>query len=134
VSAPAAAGEAADDRTARVALSLLAAGRIAIGAGIWLAPRPALRALGFGEPGPAAVTLARIAGTRDLVIGARQAAARGRGEAHAATLAAALSDAGDTVAFALAVAAGDRLAGVRGIAAALPATIAGLWLARRLQE
>jgi hypothetical protein len=122
-----------DDPTARIALSLLAAGRIAIGAGIWLAPRPALRALGFGDPGPAALTLARIAGTRDLVIGTRQAAARDRDEARAATLAAAVSDAGDTVAFAFAIAAGDRLAGIRGIAAALPATAAGLWLARRLR-
>jgi hypothetical protein len=51
---------------------------------------------------------------------------------RAATLANALADAGDTAAFALALGTEDRTAGVRGIAAALPAMAAGIWVAWRL--
>ena len=52
---------------------LLAGGRIAIGAGLWFAPRFTLRALGFTKQDDPAIAVARIAGTRDLVLGAWQA-------------------------------------------------------------
>jgi hypothetical protein len=50
----------------------LGAGRLLIGAALWFAPRPTLSALGFPPLDPPAVTLARVAATRDLVLGAWQ--------------------------------------------------------------
>ena len=49
-----------------------------------------------------------------------------------ATLANAAADAGDAVAFAFAMGSDERTAGSRGIAAALPAALAGIWVAWRL--
>jgi hypothetical protein len=49
-----------------------------------------------------------------------------------ATVANATADAGDAVAFAIALGTEERTAGMRGIAAALPATAAGIWVAWRL--
>ena len=52
------------------AFSLISsAGRAAIGLGLLTAPGPALRALGFSETNSATVTVGRIAGVRDLVLG-----------------------------------------------------------------
>jgi hypothetical protein len=111
----------------------LAAGRLAIGAGLWLAPALSARLLGFGEVDARALTLARIAATRDLVIGGWQLSALDDPPClRSATAAAAIADGGDAVAFALAMRSSDRetrRAGVRGLAAAVPATIAGIALA-----
>jgi len=126
---------AAPEPTERVAAIALAGGRIAIGAGLWVAPRPTLRALGFAEPDAQALTVARIAGTRDLVLGAWQTTTLGDRERLArATVAAAACDAGDALAFALALGAGERRAGLRGLAGAVPATALGLGLARALRR
>ena len=106
---------AAPEPTERLAAIALAGGRIAIGAGLWVAPRPTLRALGFAEPDAQALTVARIAGTRDLVLGAWQTTTLGDRERLArATAAVAACDAGDALAFALALGAGN---GGRGCAA-----------------
>ena len=52
------------------AFSLIsAAGRMAIGLGLLVAPEPALRALGFSDPSAATKAVARIAGVRDFVLG-----------------------------------------------------------------
>jgi hypothetical protein len=111
----------------------LAAGRLAIGAGLWLAPALSARLLGFGEIDSRAITLARVAATRDLVIGCWQLSSLDDPERlRAASIAAAVADAGDALAFALAVHADDsaaRRAGLRGIAAAAPAATAGAWVA-----
>jgi hypothetical protein len=108
-------------------------GRVAIGVGVLAAPEPALRLLGFVEVNPATAAVGRIAGIRDLVLGAvTLAALEDRARLRAATLANATADAGDTLAFALALGGGERTAGGRGLAAALPATVAGLWTAWRL--
>jgi len=121
--------------TERLAAMALAGGRLAIGAGIWLAPRPTLRALGFAEPASQTMTLARIAGTRDLVLGGWQLASISDPERlGGATRAVAACDAGDALAFALLLAAGERRAGLRGLAGAIPATALGLWLGRRLRR
>jgi hypothetical protein len=124
-----------DDRLARLIAVALAGGRLAIGAGIWLAPRFVARSLGFGEPGAAALALGRIAATRDLVLGTWQARALDdRDEMRRATRATVLADAGDALTFALALRDDEgRTAGIRGLAGALPATLAGLWLIRRLR-
>jgi len=114
--------------------SLISAiGRIAIGLGMLAAPEPALRALGFSEVSPATVAVSRIAGVRDLVLGAvTLAALEDAGRLRVATLANAVADAGDTGAFALAIRAEEGTAGLRGVATALPATLAGIWVAWRL--
>jgi hypothetical protein len=114
----------------------LAAGRIAIGAGLWLAPRLSSRLLGFGEPDPRTLALSRIAGTRDLVLGGLQLSAlEDRKRLSRITAAVAACDAGDTVAFALAIGnRSTRAAGIRGVVGAAFATAAGAWLAGQLGD
>ena len=110
------------------------AGRAAIGLGLLTAPEPALRALGFSETtSSATVTVGRIAGVRDLVLGlVTLAALEDPDRLRLATLANAAADAGDAVAFGFAMRSEERTAGNRGIAAALPAALAGIWVAWRL--
>jgi len=118
------------DDTERLVAIGLAAGRIAIGAGIWLAPGLAGRALGFERLDGAALALGRIAATRDLILGGWQLGSLGdREQLRRATTAVALADAGDTLTFAL---ARNTEAGRRGLAGAAPAALAGLWLRQRL--
>jgi hypothetical protein len=108
-------------------------GRAAIGVGMLAAPELSLRALGLTEVRPATVMVSRIAGIRDLVLGvATLAALEDRDRLRAATLASAVADAGDTFAFGLALGTTERTAGARGIAAALPAAVAGAWTVWRL--
>lgn len=116
------------------ALSLASAlGRLAIGAGMVAAPARTLRALGFSEAGSATITIGRLAGFRDLVLGAVTLTSLNRPDAlRAASLANAGADGGDVIAFAIAFGGGERTAAIRGIAAALPAAIAGIWVAGRL--
>jgi hypothetical protein len=119
----------------RTAALGLAAGRMAIGAGLWLAPGLTLRALGFSRPDDRAVAVARIAGTRDMVLGAWQATTLGsRDRLARATTAVAACDAGDSLTFALLLGTDERRAGLRGVAAAVPATIVGFALASRLRS
>jgi hypothetical protein len=97
------------------------------------APELALRALGFSEVSTATKAVARIAGIRDLVLGAVTLAALDDPDRlRIATVANATADAGDSAAFAIAMRSDERTAGLRGVAAALPATAAGLWTAWRL--
>jgi hypothetical protein len=106
---------------------------MAIGTALLVGPETSLRALGFADTSAATVAVARIAGIRDFVLGGvTLAALADRERLLSATVANATADAGDTVAFALAAAAGERGAGLRGLAAAIPATLAGIWVARRL--
>jgi len=116
------------------AISLISsAGRAAIGLGLLTAPKPALRALGFSETTSATVTVGRIAGVRDLVLGlVTLAALENPQRLRLATFANAAADAGDALTFALAMGTEERTAGSRGIAAALPAALAGVWVAWRL--
>jgi hypothetical protein len=110
-----------------------AAGRIAIGLGMLAAPEQAMRALGFSQVSPATVAIARIAGIRDLVLGGvTLAALDDRDRLRTATIGNATADAGDSLAFAMAIGADERTAGIRGVATAVPATLAGLWVAWRL--
>lgn len=113
----------------------LAAGRLAIGASLWLAPRQALSALGFGEADDRAVALARIAASRDLVLGLWQLASLDDpGALRRASVAVAAADGGDAVAFALVLRSAEpRRAALRGLAGAVPATIAGAWLTWQLR-
>jgi len=112
----------------------LASGRLAIGAGLWAAPQQAGRLLGFDALQGPALALARIAASRDLVLGAWQLASLNDRQAlRRATVGVAAADAGDAATFALALSdRRTRLAGVRGLPAAAAATAAGAWLVARL--
>jgi hypothetical protein len=110
-------------------------GRMAIGAGLALAPRRALAALGFPDASPGMVAVSRIAGGRDIVLGAATFAALGDArDLRRASLACAAVDGGDAASFAALLGEGEevRVAAIRGLAAAVPAALAGLWVARRL--
>ena len=110
--------------------ALLAYARIGIGASVWLAPRGSMRALGFDPENPQVMALARLAGTRDLTLGAGAAATLGDPQAAATMLRAnAAVDALDSVAFAIALARRrgiDRAALIGTLSAA---AAAGLGLA-----
>jgi hypothetical protein len=116
--------------------AFLAAGRIAIGAGIWAAPALAARGLGMAKWDGEALALARLAATRDLLLGAWLAAElRDGGKPFAPTVALTACDAGDALTFALlAGRGGDAVKpGLQGLAAAGPATALGAWLINRLR-
>jgi hypothetical protein len=127
----------ADAADVRLLSTVLGGGRVAIGLGLAVAPRMTLNALGFSDHGTAAVAVARIAGGRDLVMGAATLLALGDAQRlRAASLANAVADAGDALTFASVLASGDgdvRDAGLRGLAAAVPAALAGAWVATRLR-
>ncbi len=121
----------------RIVAAALAAGRIAIGAGIWATPGLAARVLGLKHFEGEALAVARLAATRDLILGAWLATElREGGRPFAPTAALAACDAGDTLAFALLAAqgGGELSPGVRGVAAAGPATALGAWLATRFRR
>ena len=74
---------------------------MAIGAALALAPERALSALGFTDLSPTAIAASRLAGGRDLVLGAAMMAAIDDPERlRAASLANAAVDAGDAATFA----------------------------------
>jgi hypothetical protein len=121
---------------ARKVVIAIAAGRIAIGAGALLATRPALGALGFPDTDASGHALARLAGGRDLALGALTLAARNDTAAlRALALAGASLDAADALTLGL---AGQRhselrLAGIGGVVSGGGAALAGAWAWRHLQ-
>jgi hypothetical protein len=120
----------------RVVGGLLAAGRIAIGVGIWTAPALAAKGLGMKPWDGEALAVARLAATRDLLLGAWLATElRDGGRPLGPAVALTACDAGDALAFALLAArgGGSAGAGARGLATAGPATAAGAWLVSRLR-
>lgn len=110
----------------------LALGRIAIGAGLWLAPERTARRLGLRHLDAKATMLGRIAATRDVVLGAWQLSALDDPVAlRRVSAAVAICDAGDTLTFALSAVDGEeRTAGLLGAAIALPAALANGWLSQ----
>ena len=120
--------------TERAVGAALAGGRLVIGAGIWAAPSLAAKALGMAPWQGERLAVARLAGTRDIILGAWLAAelrAGGNPVVPAAALTA--CDAGDALAFALL--ARDELGpGARGVLTAGPATVLGAWLVSRLRS
>jgi hypothetical protein len=113
----------------------LAGGRLAIGAGIWAAPDLAGRALGFGRLDPKARALARLAGTRDIALGALALVALEDVDRTRAIVATnAVVDAGDAVTFGLALTRGEGIGAAAGLGVltAGVATVSGLILASKL--
>jgi hypothetical protein len=114
----------------------MGAGRILIGLGLAVSPQVAMRMLGFPRYEPETLVVSRIAGARDVVMGAVTLLSLGdRRWLARAHLANASADAADAATFGAAFAAGGELRGaaVRGLAAAVPATIVGAWAALRLR-
>lgn len=114
--------------------AFLAAGRIAIGVGIWAAPSLTSKALGLDRWSGQGLAVARLAATRDVLLGAwlvNELREGGKPLAPAAALTA--CDAGDALTFALLAADGEPAAGMKGLAAAGPATALGVWLVSRLR-
>lgn len=112
----------------------LAAARIAIGAGIWLAPDVSMKLLGFDPSNTQVRALARLAGTRDLALGGLAAASAGDPVMARKVIALnAAVDAGDALAFGIALRRREGIdrAAIGGALPAAAAAIAGAWLASR---
>jgi hypothetical protein len=127
-----------DESLTRSIAAGLALGRAAIGAGLWLAPDRVLGMLGFDlgrrRSAGTAVVIARLAATRDLLLACEGLRALDDpARLRRVAMAGAAADAGDAVAFALALARRDAIdrAAIRGLLAATPATAIGVWLVRR---
>jgi hypothetical protein len=115
----------------------LAWARVGIGAAAWLAPRGSMRLLGFDPANAQVMSLARLAGTRDLALGA-VAVSTHRDPGTAATVAGlnAAVDALDAVAFLIALLRrqGIDRASSLGAGGAAAAALTGAWLARRQES
>lgn len=122
-----------DPRARQVALQI-GAGRVALGVATVFATRPALKGLGFSQPEATGIALAKLAGGRDIALGALTLAAHDDVRAlRTLMLVSSACDLADAVALGLSV--GDpetRKAGISGITSGSAAALAGLWAWRRL--
>jgi hypothetical protein len=125
------------DPIARTIAAGIGAVRVAIGIGMLIAPRASLAGLGFrGAEGPI-IVITRLAGGRDVALGALALAALDdRRRLRELSLASAGVDAADAASFAIALIrreGPDVGAGV-GVVTATQAAIVGAWVARRLED
>lgn len=122
------------DPIGRVAAVGIATGRALLGVAIFGRPNQALGQLGFGAPTPAMVTIARLAGGRDIALGMHGLAnANERGRLREAVAIGALVDAGDAIAFgALLANAEHRRTALRNLPIAAGAAGLGAWVLSRL--
>jgi uncharacterized protein DUF4267 len=129
-------GRAETDPKARQVALQIGASRVAMGAGIFLTTRPALRVLGFGEAGPTGLALGKLGGGRDIAIGALILAARDDRQAlRTALLISSACDVSDAVALGISARYPEtRKAGIGGIVSGTAAAVAGLWAWRRLSD
>lgn len=122
-----------DPQARRLALAI-GATRMAIGASILLATRPALQKMGFGRTDASGEALAKFGGGRDLALAAMTLAARDDRQAlRTVILVSGACDAADAVT--LGLSAGNpetRKAGIGGVLAGSAAAAACLWIGRRL--
>jgi len=125
--------EKVDPKARQVALQI-AVSRVAMGVGILLATRPALRVLGFGETDDGGRALAKLGGGRDFAIGALTLAARDDRQAlRHALLVSSACDLANAVALGVSARHPQtRKAGIGGIVSGGAAALAGLWAWRRL--
>ena len=124
-----------DSRTRQIALQI-GGTRVALGTTIFLATRPALRAMRFPEPGPTGVALAKLGGGRDIAIGALTLGALSdRERLRTVILASNLCDLADAAAFAFAARDPQmRLPALTGVLSGAVAASAGCWAWRRLGD
>lgn len=124
-----------DPKARQVALEI-GATRVAMGLGIFFATRPAVRWLGFGEPGPTGMALAKLGGGRDIAIGALTLAARDDRQAlRTALLISSACDLADAAALGISARHPEtRKAGIGGVFSGGIAAAAGLWAYRRLGD
>lgn len=124
------------DRKARQVALQIGGSRVAMGLAIFLATRPALRVLGFGESDDGGRALAKLGGGRDIAIGALTLAARDDRQAlRHALLVSSACDVTDAVALGLSARhPRTRKAGIGGVLSGSAAAVAGLWAWRRLGD
>jgi hypothetical protein len=124
-----------DPKARRVAMQI-GGSRVALGAAIFFATRPALRAMRFPEPGPTGVALAKLGGGRDIAIGALTLGARSDAKRlRTVMLVSNLCDLADATAFAFGARHPQmRLAGTTGALSGAVAATAGFWAWRRLGD
>lgn len=124
-----------DAKARRVALQI-GASRVAIGVGALVATRPALKALGFDNPERTGMALAKLAGGRDIALGALTLAAHDDARRlRTLLLASSACDVADAVGLGLSARHPEtRRAGVGGIVSGSAAALAGLWAYRRLAD
>lgn len=115
---------------------VLGAARLGLGVGALFATRPLLKILLFGKTDAVGESLGKLAGARDLTLGALTLAARDDAATlRRLTLTAAALDAADAVAFGLAARQPRlRLAGIGGVISGGGAAVAGAWAWRRLSD
>jgi Domain of unknown function (DUF4267) len=124
-----------DPRARQVALQI-AGSRVVIGLGALLATRPALKVLGFGHPEATGLALAKLAGGRDLAIGALTLAARDDvRQLRTLLLVSSACDVADAVGLGLSVRHPEtRRAGIGGIVSGSAAAVAGFSAWRSLGD
>jgi len=127
---------AARRRAARILVRSLGTARIALGSAIVVAPDPALALLGFGRRDALTRALARLAGSRDVALGAIALTASEKDGLRRAALAGAACDASDAVTFGLVAFERGELdrASLGGVGSALVATAAGVWALVALRD
>jgi hypothetical protein len=108
--------------------------RVAVGVGALFATRPALKLLGFGDPEATGMALAKLAGGRDLALGALTLAARDDAERmRTLLLVSSACDVADAIGLGLSARHPEtRRAGLGGIVSGSAAALAGFWAWRRL--
>jgi len=115
----------------------IAVARIGIGVAAFALTRPALRLAGFSRPDGSTVALARLAGARDIALGAHALANRDdRRRLSGATALATAVDLGDAIAFGSALVGRDGIdrTALMNFPVAAAAVVAGSWSAARLRR
>lgn len=122
------------DPLARQVALEIGATRVALGTAVLFATRPTLKALGFGDPGPAGQALAKFGGGRDVALGVMTLAARDDRRALGTTvLVSSACDLADAVALGISARHPEtRTAGIGGVIAGGAAAVVGLWAWRQL--
>jgi uncharacterized protein DUF4267 len=122
-----------DSKARQVALQI-GVSRMAIGLGAMFATRPALKALGFGHPEATGLALAKLAGGRDIALGALTLTARDdTQQLRTLLLVSSACDLADAVGLGASARYPEtRRAGIGGIVSGTAAALAGLWAWRRL--
>jgi hypothetical protein len=124
------------DPKARQVAVQIGGSRVAIGVAALFATRSALKLLGFGNPEATGLALAKLAGGRDIALGALTLAARDDAQRlRTLLLVSSACDVADAVGLGVSARYPEtRRAGIGGIVSGSAAAIAGFWAWRRLGD